>query len=244
MTDATARDLVVIVGAGPGLGASIGTAFARTGARVVLLARERERLARLAADVASATGGAVDAIPGDAADETALRSAFAEIRGRHGDPTVLVHNPSVAVVAPPTQTPYDGLLAGLQLTVGSLLVAAQEVVQPMRQTGRGTILVTGSGSALTGSTWSAALAVQKAAVRNLALSFAAELHGDGIHVAIVTINGVLDKPGFERDRIAAEYVRLHKATDSQPDTWHPELTWTGRMARHGHEGTAGSPAGA
>lgn len=228
------NELVVILGAGPGLGRAISTAFARDGARVVLIARNEQRLHALAGET-----GAAGYVTADARDERPLREAFATIRERFGAPGVLVHNPSIAYEAPPTRTPVAELTDGFALAAGSLLVAVQEVAGAMRAAGSGTILVTGSGAARTGSTWSAGLAVQKAAVRNLTLSTAAELEPDGIHVATITINGMLGTPGFEPEQIAAEYVRLHQLalalgddTASVPpktfggtDGWRTEINW-------------------
>lgn len=216
-------DLVTVIGAGPGLGRAVAAAFAGRGDQVVLLARDARRLGDIAASVRSGAGGDVGTVSADASDEVSLRAAFTEIRDRYGQPTVLVHNPSIAVEAPPTRTTPAALIDGVRLSAGSLLVATQEVAPAMRRAGRGTILVTGSGSALTGSTWSAALAVQKAAVRNLAFSLA--VAPDGIHVVTVTIDGVLGAAGFEPDRIAAEYVRQHEATNGPSSAWRREVTW-------------------
>ena len=212
-------DIVAVIGAGPGLGRAVATAFAGRGDQVIMLARDARRLAGIAATVRSGTGGAVGTVNADASDEVALRAAFTEIRDRYGPPTVLVHNPSIAVEAPPTRTTQAALIDGFRLAAGSLLVAAQEVAPAMRRAARGTILVTGNASALSGSTWSAALAAQKAAVRNLAFSLAAELGSDGVHVVTVTINGLLGAAGFEPDRIAAEYVRQHEITDGPRNAW-------------------------
>jgi NAD(P)-dependent dehydrogenase (short-subunit alcohol dehydrogenase family) len=213
-------DLVVIVGAGPGLGRAIGAAFTASGARVVVLARDEARLASMTAEI-----GGAGWVTADVTDELALRVAFAEVRAAHGDPDVLVHNPSVAYVAPPTKTSWRELMAGFAVAPGSLLVAAQEVAPAMRKAGRGTILVTGGASARTGSTWSAALGAQKAALRNLAQSLAAELGPDGIRVATITIDGILGQPGLEHDRIAAECVRLHDLAHKPDTEWQPEITW-------------------
>jgi NAD(P)-dependent dehydrogenase (short-subunit alcohol dehydrogenase family) len=213
-----APDLVVIVGAGPGLGRAVGRAFADAGAHVALLARDAARLDAMSAELDAATG-----VPVDVTDEAALRGAFASIRAELGDPTVLVHNPSAAYEATATATPLDVLLDGFALAAGSLLVAAQEVAPAMRRAGQGTILVTGSVAATTGSTWSAALAAQKAAVRNLTLSLAAELGPAGVRVATITIAGTLGTPGFEVDRIAAEYVRL--ATGDRTAPWTVDVPW-------------------
>lgn len=210
-------DVVVVIGAGPGLGQAIGQAFVQHGDQVVLIARNEKRLRETAVAV-----GGID-IPVDVTDEPALRAAFATIRSRYGDPTVLVHNPSLAVAAPATETPLEALLSGFRLAAGSLLVAAQEVAPAMREAGRGTILVTGNSAALTGSTWSAALAAQKAAARNLAMSLAAELGPAGVRVVTITINGVLGRPGFELPRIAATYVEL--AALPSTASHQPELRW-------------------
>ena len=210
-------DVVVVIGAGPGLGQAIGQAFVQHGDQVVLIARNEKRLRETAVAV-----GGID-MPVDVTDEPALRAAFATIRSRYGDPTVLVHNPSLAVAAPATETPLDALLSGFRLAAGSLLVAAQEVAPAMREAGRGTILVTGNSAALTGSTWSAALAAQKAAARNLAMSLAAELGPAGVRVVTITINGVLGQPGFELPRIAATYVGL--AALPSTASHQPELRW-------------------
>lgn len=210
-------DVVVVIGAGPGLGQAIGQAFVQHGDQVVLIARNEKRLRETAVAV-----GGID-LPVDVTDEPALRAAFATIRSRYGDPTVLVHNPSLAVAAPATETPLEALLSGFRLAAGSLLVAAQEVAPAMREAGRGTILVTGNSAALTGSTWSAALAAQKAAARNLAMSLAAELGPAGVRVVTITINGVLGRPGFELPRIAATYVEL--AALPSTASHQPELRW-------------------
>lgn len=210
-------DVVVVIGAGPGLGQAIGQAFVQHGDQVVLIARNEKRLRETAVAV-----GGID-MPVDVTDEPALRAAFATIRSRYGDPTVLVHNPSLAVAAPATETPLEALLSGFRLAAGSLLVAAQEVAPAMREAGRGTILVTGNSAALTGSTWSAALAAQKAAARNLAMSLAAELGPAGVRVVTITINGVLGRPGFELPRIAATYVEL--AALPSTASHQPELRW-------------------
>ena len=219
--------VVVVLGAGPGLGRAIGKAFAEYGAKVSLMARNSGRLARISAEIGAAGFAAIDVT-----DEAALRAAFASVRESLGDPTVLVHNPSIAIEGAATETARSDFMAGLELAAGSLLIAAQEVAPAMRRAGRGTILVTGSEAALAGSTWSAALAVQKSAVRNLAFSLAAELGQDGVHVSTITIHGTLGTPGFEPDRIAAEYVRLAMLDDATLEatraTWPVEVDWPAR----------------
>jgi short-subunit dehydrogenase len=212
------HELVVVVGAGPRLGRAIAAAFAERAVSVVLIARTEQRLRETVANIAGA-----GYLAADVTDERALRSAFDSIRERYGDPAVLIHNPSTAFEAPATETPLHVLMDGFRLAAGSLLVAAQQVAPGMRKAGHGTILVTGNAAAITGSTWSAALAAQKAAARNLTMSLAAELGPAGIHVATVTIDGILGRPGFEPERIAARYAEL--AAIPSGASWQSEVYW-------------------
>jgi NAD(P)-dependent dehydrogenase (short-subunit alcohol dehydrogenase family) len=208
--DATA----VVVGAGPGLGLAVARRFAREGFRLALLARSPERLDR--------TG--MDALPVsvDLADEEALRAAFAQVRSSLGDPRVLVFNASEYVEGTPSEVPYDAFLHGFRVGVAAALVCLQEVAPAMRAAGRGTVLITGGGLGLRPWPPAAGLGVQKAAVRNLALAAAKELGPDGVHVATVTIQGVI-RPGSGTDPqvLAEQYWQLH--AEAPQEAWRTEV---------------------
>jgi NAD(P)-dependent dehydrogenase (short-subunit alcohol dehydrogenase family) len=145
------------------------------------------------------------------------------VRTALGDPTVLVHHVSVPVAGTPTQVPYEEFSRGLAGGIGALLVAAQAVVPAMRAARSGTILVTGSGLAFRASPPYAGLAVQKAGVRSLTLSMAQELRPAGIHVATVTVEGLIQPEGYyDPDRIAEEFWGLHV---EPPDAWRTEIRY-------------------
>jgi short-subunit dehydrogenase len=211
---------VVIVGAGPGLGLAIARRFARDGSSIALVARNGQRLASMVEELRD-VGGVGHAFVADAADPTELRSALEAVRVALGDPTVLVHHVSVPVVGTPSKVAYEDFSRGLAGGIGALLVAAQVVVPAMRATRRGTILVTGSGLAFNASAAYCGLAVQKAGVRALALSMAHELRPAGIHVATVTVDGLIQPDGYyDPDRIAEEFWALHV---EPPDAWRTEI---------------------
>jgi NAD(P)-dependent dehydrogenase (short-subunit alcohol dehydrogenase family) len=66
--------------------------------------------------------------------------------------------------------------------------------------------------------------MSKAAVRNLVQSAARDLAGTGVHVAMVTIAGVVGSDGFAPEAIAERFWTLHE----QPrDAWDIEITHEG-----------------
>jgi short-subunit dehydrogenase len=216
-------ETVVIVGAGPGLGMAVARRFAREGASIALVARNAQRLAGMVEELRDTEAASAAAFVADAGEPAQLRSALASVRATLGDPTVLVHHLSVPVGGTPSTMAYDEFAAGLAGGVGALLVAAQELTPAMRRARRGTVLVTGGGLALVPSAPYAGLAAQKAAVRSLALSLAQELEPDGVHVATVTVQGVISPGGYyDPDRIAEIYWALH--TEARAD-WRAEVRY-------------------
>jgi NAD(P)-dependent dehydrogenase (short-subunit alcohol dehydrogenase family) len=87
---ADARHLLVI-GAGPGIGAATARRFARDGYRVTLAARHRDKLEELAADLRP-TGAEVAIMRGDAADPGQLREALTSLYAAPNPPGVVLYN--------------------------------------------------------------------------------------------------------------------------------------------------------
>lgn len=203
---------VVVVGAGPGLGAAVARRFAREGYRPVLLARRPEQVDGLDDAVRLAV---------DAGDPEALEAAFAQVRSAVGDPEVLVFNPSPTVLAPPSEVAPEDVLLGLRVVAVGAVVAAQAVLPAMREAGRGTLLFTGSGAALRPYPPMVAVAVQKAALRAYVLALADEVAPWGVHAGLVTVQGVLgSSPALEPDAVAEAFWTVH----SQPaQLWDKEL---------------------
>jgi NAD(P)-dependent dehydrogenase (short-subunit alcohol dehydrogenase family) len=236
VTDPVGAGLAVVVGAGPGLGLAVADRFAREGYRLALLARNPNKLdiSRLS----GLPGPAPLLVAADVGDARDLRDAFATIRSGAGDPDVLVYNTSLWVPGKPTELDYDAFMAGLRVGAAGALVAVQEVAPAMRAAGRGTILLTGSGVALRAPAGSAGLAAAKAALRSLALTMADELRTDGIHVATVTITGVL-APGtfYDPELIAQTYWDLHVEGIDPPEEWHTEVIYADQGAKSPARGT-------
>jgi len=204
-----ADQVCAVVGAGPGLSQAVARRFAREGFRVALLARRPEALEGYVAELRGA-GADAHGFPADAGDPASLQAAFGRVAAQLGAPEVLVYNAAALVPGVPSGLDPAAVLEQLKVNVVGALVSAQQVIPAMRAAGRGTILLTGGGLALSPIPQYASLALGKAAMRNLSFSLAFELEPEGIHVATVTVGGFIE-PGtrFDPDQIAEEYWRLH-----------------------------------
>jgi len=211
----------VVVGVGPGLGLALARRFGSGGFRVAMVARSWERLDGYREDLG---GEGVEAWPyaADAGSPQSLASAFEAIRQEMGPPEVLLYNAVGVHPGPASSLGPEELAEDLGASVVGALTAAREVLPAMREAGRGTLLFTGGGAAFGPSKGFASLSVTKAAMRNLALSLAAELDGSGVRVGTVTVaGGVGGSERFAPERIAEVFWNLH-ATD---ETAEPEVVY-------------------
>jgi NAD(P)-dependent dehydrogenase (short-subunit alcohol dehydrogenase family) len=179
----------VVTGVGPGTGAALVRRFAGGGYRVAMLARNRARLDALAGEIEGATP-----FPVDVADLDALRATLAQVRAQLGVPRVLLHNAVAGGMETYSEVTPELLEARFRVNVSALLVATQELAPGMIGAGGGAIVVTGNTSALRGKPQFAGFAPTKAAQRVLAQSIARALGPQGVHVAYVVIDAVIDVP--------------------------------------------------
>jgi NAD(P)-dependent dehydrogenase (short-subunit alcohol dehydrogenase family) len=199
----------VVVGVGPGVGLAIAKRFGAGGFELAIVARRAETLKALAAQLAG-SGSKARAFAADASDAAALEKTLAAAAAEMGPPEALVYNAVGVTPAMPSAIDPEQLVRDFRVSVVGALAAAQAVTPAMRAAKHGTILFTGGGFAIEPVPSMASLGVGKAGIRNLAFSLAKELEPDGIHVATVTIGGVV-KVGtaFDPAAIAEEFWKLH-----------------------------------
>jgi short-subunit dehydrogenase len=215
-------DSCLVIGAGPGVSAAVARRFGREGFILGLIARREQNLAQVAGTLAEA-GIKAKTFVGDEADNTGLDQTIRKAVVEIGAPRVLVYNAAAVTMKPPSQLSPDQLLRDFQIGVVAALTAVQAVLPGMRSRKAGTILLTGGGFAFEPMPNLSSLGIEKAGIRNLAFSLAKELAPEGIHVATVTIGGIV-KAGtaFDPDRIAEEYWKLHVQT---PDAFQREIVF-------------------
>jgi NAD(P)-dependent dehydrogenase (short-subunit alcohol dehydrogenase family) len=182
-------EICIVAGVGPGTGAALSRRFAAGGYRVAMLARDTGRLAALEREIAGSRGYACDVT-----DATQVKDVTARITAELGAPSVLVHNAVSGQFGEFLQVSPDDLERTFRTNVLSLMLLGQALVPGMLAAGGGAIVVTGNTSAWRGAASFAAFAPSKAAQRILAQSMARSLGPQGIHVAYVVVDAVIDVP--------------------------------------------------
>ncbi len=210
----------VISGVGPGTGAALARRFAQGGYRVAMLARDADRLDALAAGIPGSM-----AFPCDVADEAAVNATLAAVTDALGTPRVLLHNAVRGTFGGFLEIDPADLELNFRINTLGLLHLARAVAPAMIEAGDGAIIATGNTSALRGKPRFAAFAPTKAAQRILAESMARELGPQGVHVAYVIIDAVIDLAWTRRmfpDKPDDYFIRPEAIAESVWQTAHQD----------------------
>ena len=196
----TAPGSVLILGVGPGLGASLARRFSTAGHPIAVAARDATRLAPLIDEI-TAAGGVARAYAADATDEGSVTSLVAAVENDLRPLDVAIFNASGRLRASILETETEPFVeAWRNACLGGMLLG-REAARRMVPRGTGSILFTGATASTKGFAGSAGFAVGKFGLRALAQCMARELGPQGIHVAHFVIDGGIDNPRT-RERIA------------------------------------------
>ncbi len=183
------KPLCIVAGVGPGNGLAFCKKFLEEGYRVAILARSLERMKEY-----SSVSDDVYPFSCDLSDSNDIKNSFSEIHTSLGVPSVVIYNAGSALFGTPMDVSPEDFEGAWKLNVLGLLTVSKIVAPLMKKNGGGSILVTGATASLRGGAMFAAFSSAKAAQRNLAQSLARSLGSEGIHVALVIIDGVIDIP--------------------------------------------------
>ena len=203
----------VITGASRGIGAATAEALAKLGARLTLMARDKEALDQTSGGIADSK-----AIVCDVTDAASVSRAFAEARER-GPIAILVNNAGIAASAPFLRTD-DALLERIfAVNVFSAFRCAREALPDMLAGGWGRIVNVASVAGLKGYRYISAYTASKHALVGMTRALASEVVDKNITVNAVcpsyvntemtrrTIANIVAKTGRSETDALAELVR-------------------------------------
>jgi NAD(P)-dependent dehydrogenase (short-subunit alcohol dehydrogenase family) len=173
----------LIVGAGPGISASVARHFAALGVKVALAARNVQKLEPLI------QGTGTLAFSADASDPESVAQLFQQVCDRMDEPDIVVYNASARIQGPLAELDPSAVQRALAVTAFGGFLVTQQAAKRMLPRGHGAILLTGATASVKGFAHSAAFAMGKFALRGLAQSAAREFGPKGIHVAHFIIDG-------------------------------------------------------
>ena len=199
MTAQRLKDCIALItGASRGIGRAVAEKFAREGAHVLLLARNRKALER-ADDAIRAGGGKASLIPLDLADGKSIDALGPALYERFGRLDILVGNAAIlGRLSPLTHIPSEHWERSfaVNVTANWRLIRALDPLLRRSEAGR-VIFVTSSGVAHSGRAYWAPYSVSKAALECLAKTYANETSDSAIKVNLID-------PGATATRMRAE----------------------------------------
>ena len=224
-------ELAIVVGAGPGLSASVARLCAREGMRVVLAARNVAKLSALAEE----TGARVHAC--DASRREDVDALFDAVLDAEGIPDLVVFNASARVRGAVADIDPEKVERAIAISAYAGFLVGRRAAMAMRERGSGSIQFTGASASVKGYPESGCFAMGKFALRGLAQSMARELAPKGVHVAHFVIDGGIESDvrvpdrdeWLDPDAIAQTYLHVHRQHRSAW-TWEVELRpWVERF---------------
>lgn len=181
------KDVCVVAGIGPGIGASLARRFGTAGYPVALLARTTELSEPLAAELPKAKAYACDV-----AEPAAVERVYKAIRADLGAIGVLAYNAGSGVFANIEAATAEDFERAWRVNTFGAFLASKQVIPEMVAAGRGSIVFIGATASRKGGARTPAFASAKFGQRGLAESMARHLGPRGVHVAVVVVDGVVD----------------------------------------------------
>jgi short-subunit dehydrogenase len=184
-------ETALVTGATAGLGAAFARRLAADGYDLVLVARDAERLAGVAAELRDRHGVAVEVLPADLTDRTGP-AGCAAVEARLADAErpvdLLVNNAGIGVKGSFWKTDIADQERMLHLNCTSVLRLTHAALRVMVPRGRGGVLTISSVAGLTPGS-RGAYSATKAWATVFTESLATELAGTNVHASVVA-------PGF------------------------------------------------
>ena len=227
MTGRLEGKVAIVTGASSGIGRAALERFAAEGARVVGVARSKDRLEE-AREAVRAAGGECAAAPADMSTQDGADAAVQAALDAFGGVDILVNNAWVGYsyresrpksMEPIADSPPDEWDNVMAINLGSVVHCIRAVLPLMRQAGQGSIVNVASVLGFRGQPDAHAYTAAKGGIINLTRSVAITYAKEGVRCNVVC-------PGYIETPMVAEYIDMLNAEDFRYQ-WNP----TGRMGK-------------
>jgi 3-hydroxybutyrate dehydrogenase len=181
--------VALITGGGRGIGRAVALAFAREGARVGVVARTGQEVARVAEEISAECGVETMHAVCDVSDKESIGRAFNEVEKRLGSVDILVNNAGIAESAPLVKTSDELWQRHLAINLSGTFYCMRAALPAMIERGWGRIINVASIAGKTGAPYISAYTASKHGVLGLTRTVALEVATKG-----VTVNAIC--PGY------------------------------------------------
>jgi uncharacterized protein len=196
--------LVLITGASSGIGEATAKRYGASGAQVLLLARNPEKLDDVAEAIRRA-GGAATPYPVDLSDASAIAETSARIKREAGTPDILINNAGSGRWRPLVETTAEEALAMIEVPYLSAFNLTRAFLPEMLVRRSGAIAcITSPASYLVWPNASAYIAARHALL-GFTEALRADVRGKGIDVTLVVF-GTVETPYWEHNPGSREHV--------------------------------------
>lgn len=178
----TVKDkVVVITGAGAGIGRGTAELFAKHGAKVVVTDVNLKGVEETAASI-TAAGGEALSLKHDVASEEQWVSVLKQAKERFGGIDVLINNAGIYIIAPLAETTLEQWNRLMSINVTGVFLGAKHVAPYLEERKGGSIVNLSSIAGLEGIPGHTLYGASKGAVRIMTKDLAAELGPKNIRV--------------------------------------------------------------
>ena len=205
MNSVIRQQRALITGAGSGIGKETALAFAKAGINLVLIGRDQQKLATVAA-MAADLGVSAQAYPLDLADIPEVAPNIAKIAQESGPIDILINNAGMGYTNSLADTPLSDWQRVIDLNLTSVHQCVQGILPAMRQQGGGTIINVSSIAADNFFPDWGAYSVSKAGLVAFSRILAIEERANAIRVTIIT-PGAVNTPIWDSDSVKADFDR-------------------------------------
>jgi NAD(P)-dependent dehydrogenase (short-subunit alcohol dehydrogenase family) len=189
------KPVCLVIGAGAGIGGTVGKKFAQEGYHAVLCRRRNREGLRKLVDEIEGEGGSATGYLLNAVNENSIEDRVAAVEAEIGPIEAVVFNLGAQIGNRAlADTSYKMFEVGWRMATLALFRLASTVFPRMEERGKGTLLVTSATAAVRGNAGQHSHAAAMGGRRMLCQSLNAEFAPKGIHVAHMLIDGAVDAP--------------------------------------------------